>query len=76
MDLLAAACRRDLCERIAKIAKLAKLKIAGIVPAAVGLERILGACGKWREGQRKKGFRGPGSQKPRGDDPFLPEGHL
>ena len=41
MELLAAACRKELCQQFEKIAKLAKLKIVGIVPSAIGLERIL-----------------------------------
>lgn len=56
MDLLAAACRKDLCEEIAEIAKLAKLKIVGIVPAAVGLERILERAEGGEKDREKKDF--------------------
>lgn len=41
LDLLAAACSKELCQAYQKLAKMAKLKIVGLVPAVVGLERIL-----------------------------------
>lgn len=41
LDLLAAACKKELCGQFKRLAKLAKLKLVGLVPAVVGLERIL-----------------------------------
>lgn len=41
MEFLAAACRKEWCQKFERIAKLAKLKLVGIVPFAVGLQRIL-----------------------------------
>lgn len=41
MDLLAAACKKELCEQYKLLAKLAKLKLTGLVPAVIGMERIL-----------------------------------
>lgn len=41
LDILAAACRKELCQQFQKLAKMAHLKLVGLVPAVVGLERIL-----------------------------------
>lgn len=41
LDLLAAACKKELCQQFQKFAKMARLKLVGLVPAVVGLERIL-----------------------------------
>ena len=41
LDLLAAACRKELCGQFKKLAKLSRLKLVGLVPSVVGLERIL-----------------------------------
>ncbi len=41
LDLLAVSCRKELCEQFKKLAKLSRLKLIGLVPAVVGLERIL-----------------------------------
>ena len=52
IEFLAAACRKELCQHFAQLAKMAKLKIAGIVPSAIGLERILERA----ENEEKKDF--------------------
>lgn len=52
LDLLAAACRTELCDTLAAIAKAAKLRLVGIVPFPIGLERILEHAG----GEEKKDF--------------------
>ena len=41
IDLLAAACRKELCDQFRKLAKMSHLKLVGLVPSVVGLERIL-----------------------------------
>ena len=41
LDLLAAACKKELCQQFQKLAKMARLKLVGLVPTVVGLERIL-----------------------------------
>ena len=41
LDILAAACKKELCQTFQKLAKMAKLKLVGLVPAVVGLEQIL-----------------------------------
>ena len=41
LDLIAACCRKDLCQQFLKLAKMAKLKLIGLVPGVIGLERIL-----------------------------------
>lgn len=41
MDILAAACRKRLCYEMNELAVRAKLKLVGIVPAVIGLERII-----------------------------------
>ena len=41
LDLLAAACKKELCQQFQKLAKMARLKLVGLVPAVVGLARIL-----------------------------------
>lgn len=41
LDLLAAACKRELCDQLERFAKQAGLKLVGLVPAVIGLERLL-----------------------------------
>ena len=41
MDLLGAACTKALTQQFEKLAKMAHLKLIGLVPAVLGLERIL-----------------------------------
>ena len=41
MDLLGAACTKTLSQQFEKLAKMARLKLVGLVPAVLGLERIL-----------------------------------
>lgn len=41
MDLLGAACTKELSQEFQKLAKMAHLKLVGLVPAVLGLERIL-----------------------------------
>lgn len=41
LDLLAAACKKRLCYEINELAVRARLKLVGLVPAVVGLERII-----------------------------------
>ena len=41
MDLLGAACTKLLSQQFEKLAKMAHLKLVGLVPAVLGLERIL-----------------------------------
>lgn len=41
MDLLGAACTKELSQQFQKLAKMAHLKLVGLVPAVLGLERIL-----------------------------------
>lgn len=52
LDLLAASCRKELCQQIQKLAKMAHLKLVGLVPSVVGLERILEKA----QGEEKKDF--------------------
>ena len=53
LDLLAAACRKELCGQFKKLAKLSRLKLVGLVPSVVGLERILEHM---QNGERDKDF--------------------
>lgn len=53
MDLIAACCRKNLCQQFLKLAKMAKLKLVGLVPGVIGLERILEHM---NEGEEKKDF--------------------
>lgn len=46
LDILAAACRKELCERLSAAAKNAGLRLVGLVPEVVGLERILKTAGR------------------------------
>lgn len=41
LDILAAACKKDVCQKYLRLAKLAKLKLKGLVPSVIGLERVL-----------------------------------
>ena len=41
MDLLAAACSKEVQQRFLKLARWANLKLVGLVPSVVGLERLL-----------------------------------
>lgn len=41
MDLIAASCKKELCAQFKKLAKMAKLKLVGLVPSVIGLERLL-----------------------------------
>lgn len=41
LDLLAAACKKELCTELQSFAKLAGLKLTGLVPSVIGLERLL-----------------------------------
>lgn len=41
LDILAASCKKELCQQFQKLAKMARLKLVGLVPTVVGLERIL-----------------------------------
>ena len=41
LDILAASCKKELCQQFQKLAKLAHLKLVALVPTVVGLERIL-----------------------------------
>lgn len=52
IDFLAAACRKELCQHFAQLAKMAKLKLVGIAPSAIALERIL----EQAENEEKKDF--------------------
>ncbi len=53
LDLLAASCRKELCQQLQKLAKMAHLKMVGMVPSVVGLERILEHA---QGGAREKDF--------------------
>lgn len=41
LDILAAVCKKDVCQNYLRLAKLAKLKLKGLVPSVIGLERVL-----------------------------------
>ncbi len=41
LDILAAACTKELCQNFQQLAKMAKLKLVGLVPSVVGLEQLL-----------------------------------
>lgn len=41
LDILAAACRKDLCRKLQMLSKNAGIKMIGLVPEVIGLERIL-----------------------------------
>lgn len=41
LDILAAACRKSLCQHFEKLAKMAGLRLTGLVPAVIGMQRIL-----------------------------------
>lgn len=41
LDILAASCKKELCQQFQKLAKMSRLKLVGLVPTVVGLERIL-----------------------------------
>lgn len=51
LDLLAAACKKELCTELQSFAKLAGLRLTGLVPAVIGLERLLN-----RNNDRKQDF--------------------
>ena len=67
------AAGKNLCQQFLKLAKMAKLKLVGLVPGVIGLERILEHM---NEGEEKKDFavldlgtKGPAYA-------FLPQGNL
>lgn len=49
LDILAAACKKEICQNYLRLAKLAKLKLKGLVPSVVGLERVLERIEDWNE---------------------------
>lgn len=49
LDILAASCKKELCQQFQKLAKMTRLKLVGLVPAVVGLERILEYAQKTQE---------------------------
>lgn len=49
MDLLGAACTKALTQQFEKLAKMAHLKLIGLVPAVLGLERILEYAGERKD---------------------------
>lgn len=52
LDILGAACRKSLCQQLQKLAKMARLKLVGLVPSVIGLQRILEKTG----GDEKKDY--------------------
>lgn len=49
LDILAAACKKDICQKYLRLAKMAKLKLKGLVPSVIGLERVLERISDSRE---------------------------
>lgn len=66
MDLLGAACTKTLSQQFEKLAKMARLKLVGLVPAVLGLGADSGVC------TRAKGLRCSGSGNPGAAGSFLP----
>ncbi len=66
MDLLGAACTKTLSQQFEKLAKMARLKLVGLVPAVLGLERIL------EYAQERKDYAVLDLGNPGAADSFLP----